>query len=126
MLEDARVMAIVPFHDLLRAQTFYEKMLGLSPSQGSLAEGQAVYSLGDTTLLVYQTQAELGGATKISLTVADLDRTMANLKNHGVVFEDLDMPDLRTVDGVAEDAYGKAAWFKDLEGNWLALRQFKS
>jgi catechol-2,3-dioxygenase len=126
MLEDAKVMAIIPFHDLLRAQTFYEKMLGLVPSQGSLSDGQAVYSFGETTLLVYETGAELGGATKASLIVGDLQKTMTDLKNHGVVFEDLDMPNLKTVDGVATDAYGKAAWFKDLEGNWLALREFSS
>jgi catechol-2,3-dioxygenase len=126
MLENAKVMAVIPFHDLLRAQTFYEKMLGLVPVQGSLSEGEAVYSFGGTSLLIYSTQAELGGATKVSLIVPDLETEMATLKNHGVVFEDFDMPNLKTVNGVAEDAYGKGAWFTDLEGNWLSLREFKA
>jgi predicted enzyme related to lactoylglutathione lyase len=42
MLEDAKVMAIVPVHDLGRARTFYEKMLGLSPSEVHEAEGQVI------------------------------------------------------------------------------------
>jgi hypothetical protein len=27
---------------------------------------------------------------------------------------------------VAEDEHGRVAWFKDLEGNWIALSQMKS
>ena len=33
------------------------------------------------------------------------------------------MPGLKTVDGIAETAGGKAAWFKDTEGNTIGIIQ---
>ncbi len=123
MLGDAKVMAIVPVHDLSKARTFWEKMIGLTPDEVHDPEGEVVYLLNETALLVYQTQAELGGATKVSFLVKDLAQEMSDLKNHGVVFEDIDLPGLKTVNGVVEGPRGKAAWFKDLEGNWIGLMQ---
>jgi hypothetical protein len=41
-----------------------------------------------------------------------------------VIFEDYDFPTLKTVDHVATTAgIGKSAWFKDPDGNILALFQ---
>ena len=62
--------------------------------------------------------------------VDDIEATVAELKDRGVVFEDIDVPGLRTVDGIAEvegnypSKGGKgehAAWFRDSEGNLLGL-----
>ena len=125
MLEDAKVMAIVPVHDLGRARTFYEKMLGLIPREVNEAEGQVIYSLNDTGLLVYQTEAAQGEATKAGFVVGDLAKEMADLKNHGVVFEEFDLPGLKTVNGVVESSQGKGAWFKDLDGNYLSIMEPK-
>ena len=36
------------------------------------------------------------------------------------------MPNIKTINGVIEDEQGKAAWFKDPEGNWIAMWQPKS
>ena len=123
MLGDAKVTAIVPVHDLGKARTFWEKMIGLTPQEVHDSEGQVLYSLNDTTLLVYRTQAELGGATKVSFLVKNLAQEMSDLKNHGVVFEEVELPGLKTVDGVVEGPRGKAAWFRDLEDNWIGLMQ---
>jgi hypothetical protein len=41
-----------------------------------------------------------------------------------VVFDEIDTPELKTVDGVATIGQSKGAWFKDSEGNLLALGQF--
>jgi hypothetical protein len=42
-----------------------------------------------------------------------------------VVFEEYDFPGLRTVDGIARlGDVERAAWFKDSEGNILAISQF--
>ena len=125
MLEDARAVAVIPVHDLSKAQTFYEKMLGLKPVEGSRAGQESWYMLGGTGLMVYQTREELGGATKVTLIVGDLVKEMSDLKNHGVKFQDFDLGDFKTTDGVAEDEHGKTAWFQDLEGNWIALTQMK-
>ena len=38
-----------------------------------------------------------------------------------MTFEDYDLPGLKTVDGVATMGDLKSAWFKDSEGNTLAI-----
>jgi hypothetical protein len=43
------------------------------------------------------------------------------LKENGVVFEEYDMPGFKTVDGIAEIDGERGAWFKDSEGNLLAI-----
>jgi catechol 2,3-dioxygenase-like lactoylglutathione lyase family enzyme len=126
MLEGARAVAVIPVHDLGKAQTFYEKMLGLKPLKGARPGGELLYSIGETELSVYATRAELGGATKVTVIVQDLKKEMGELRNHGITFEDFDVGDFKTTDGMAEDEYGKSAWFKDPEGNWIALAEPKS
>ena len=64
--------------------------------------------------------------------VDDLDAVMAELRRRGVVFEEYDLPGLRTVNGIVEisDNYAssggvgeRGAWFRDSEGNLLGLGQ---
>lgn len=126
MFEGARLVAVIPVHDLGKAQTFYEKMLGLKPLQGARPGGELLYSIGETELMVYATKAELGDATKVTVIVPDLQKEMGNLRNHGITFEDFDAGDFKTTNGMVEDEYGKSAWFKDPEGNWIALAELKS
>ena len=123
MLEDARVVAIIPVHDLEKARLFWEKMIGLKPEEVHDLEAEVVYRLNETQLLVYKTEAELGGATKVSFMVGDLTREMGQLKNHGVVFEDVELPGIKTENGVVQGPHGKGAWFKDLEGNWIGMME---
>jgi catechol-2,3-dioxygenase len=125
MLQNASAMAVIPVGDLGRARTFYEKMLGLKPQDLLESEGEVVYSIGTSKLLVYQTQAARGEATKVVMLVEDLTQEMSDLKNHGVVFEDFDLPGLKTVNGVVEREGDKGAWFKDLDGNYIGLVQMK-
>jgi len=40
-----------------------------------------------------------------------------------VVFEEYNMPGLKTVDSIATGGGAKTAWFKDTEGNTLAVSQ---
>jgi len=55
--------------------------------------------------------------------VDDVMAEVAVLKSRGVKFEDYDMPGLKTVDGIATGGGAKTAWFKDTEGNILAVSQ---
>jgi hypothetical protein len=48
---------------------------------------------------------------------------VAELKARGVEFEDYDMPGEKSPSGVVEAGGAKAAWFKDSEGNILAIIQ---
>jgi hypothetical protein len=65
-------------------------------------------------------------------SVEDLEAAVAELRARGVVFEEYDMPGLRTVDGIADiegnypskGATGeRGAWFRDSEGNMLGVGQ---
>ena len=64
--------------------------------------------------------------------VEDVEALVAELRKRGVVFEEYDLPGLRTVDGIADVAGNypsagangeRAAWFRDSEGNLLAVGQ---
>jgi hypothetical protein len=57
----------------------------------------------------------------MSLEVQDIDSALKELKSRGVKFEDYDTPEIKTIDGVAQFGELKAAWFKDSEGNLLAI-----
>lgn len=55
--------------------------------------------------------------------VDDVEREVAELKKKGVTFEEYDMPNLKTKDGIATGGGAKSAWFKDTEGNIMAIIQ---
>jgi len=121
MLSDARIDAALPASDLDRARRFYEEKLGLTPA--SEFEGGLVYEGAEGTrfLLFPSFGAPSGDHTQIGFTVSDFDAEVAELRSRGVVFEEYDLPGLKTVDGVAEFGAGKTAWFKDSEGNVLSI-----
>jgi catechol 2,3-dioxygenase-like lactoylglutathione lyase family enzyme len=123
MLQDARIVAVIPVKDFARARSFYENVLGLLPERAMEDADQVVYSLNGTRLMVYRTGVELGEATKVGFLVSDLDREMQDLRAHGVKFEDFDLPGFKSVDGVMERPGGRAAWFRDPDGNYLVLRE---
>jgi hypothetical protein len=55
--------------------------------------------------------------------VGDVAAQVSALRTRGLSFEEYDYPNLKTVDGVADLGYAKAAWFKDSEGNLLGIAQ---
>ena len=55
--------------------------------------------------------------------VEDVEREVAELRKRGVTFEEYDSPGMKTVNGILTAGGAKAAWFKDSEGNTLALIQ---
>ena len=59
----------------------------------------------------------------MSFEVDDIGTEIGELEQRGVVFEDYDLPDLKTVDHVCVMGAEKAAWFKDPDGNVLCLHQ---
>jgi predicted enzyme related to lactoylglutathione lyase len=123
MLSDASVAPALPASDFDRAKAFYEQTLELSVAEEN--PGAVTFACGEgTALLVYPSEfAGTNKATAAGFRVADLDAVMARLRDRGVVFEDYDLPGLTTVDGVATFEGGRGAFFKDTEGNILALTQ---
>lgn len=125
MFEKMMATAVLPAADLGRAKQWWHDVLGRDPIADD-EQGEAVfYEIGGTVVMVYRTQfAGTAQNTAFNLLTDDLDRDMTALRTHGVVFHDYDMPELTTVDGVAELGEERAAWFSDSEGNIIAIGQY--
>jgi catechol 2,3-dioxygenase-like lactoylglutathione lyase family enzyme len=108
--------------DLERAKKFYGETLGLK-SDGVIAEGHAVYEAGEGTFLVIYERSEPSKAenTAASFSVDDVEGTVQWLKDRGVTFEEYDSPELKTINSIATIGDLKGAWFKDPDGNILAV-----
>lgn len=131
MLEDARVATRLPCQDLDRARRWYAEKLGLEPAEER--PGGLRYRFGNGEFALYASAgASPGTFTQIGFEVDDLEAVVGELKRRGVVFEEVDVPGLRTVDGIAavEGNYPskgssgeRGAWCRDSEGNLLGLGQ---
>lgn len=123
MLQDFPMYAYIPASDVARARQFYETKLGFKPKQET-DEG-VVYECGaGTACFLYATpNAGTSQASQAFWSVADVDREIEALKARGVVFEDYDMPGEKSAAGAITAGGAKAAWFKDSEGNIMALIQ---
>ena len=123
MLQNAPMYAYIPAKDLARARKFYEGKLGFVPKQ--VMEGGVVYEFADkTACFLYLTpNAGTSQASKAFWSVADVDREIEALKARGIAFEDYDMPGEKSPSGTLSAGGAKAAWFKDSEGNIMALIQ---
>ncbi len=122
MLKDSKVSAIAPAADLERARRFYADSLGLTPAEET--PGGLTYHLGGgTELFLYATEyAGQAGHTIAAFRVSDIEAEVQALESRGVRFETYDMPDVTWDGAVASNSeMGKVAWFKDSEGNILAL-----
>jgi catechol 2,3-dioxygenase-like lactoylglutathione lyase family enzyme len=123
MLGDARVEATVPVLDLELSRGFYEGKLGLDPAGAYVPDVEVLYGLaGGSTLLVYVHSTMIASAhTAANFIVADVRATVEALQERGVVFEEYDLPTLKTVDGVANVRGKDFAWFKDPDRNILGI-----
>lgn len=131
MLQNARAATRLPAQDLQRARAFYSRALGLEPVEER--PGGLRYQCGGGQFVLFQSTGVASGThTQMGWEVDDIEATVAELRRRGVVFEEYDFPGLKTVDGIAEVAGNyaskggigeKGAWFKDSEGNLLAIGQ---
>lgn len=123
MLQDFPMYAYIPAKDLARARQFYEGKLGFKPREAR--DDGVLYVFGQgTACFLYPTPcAGTSLASQAFWSVDDVDREIEALKARGVVFEDYDMPGERSAAGAITAGGAKAAWFKDSEGNIMALIQ---
>ena len=119
-----RISAVLCSGDLARSQAFFEQVVGLTLSSETIPN-HLLFECGDGTLLVYGRPApNKADHTQVRLWSDDVVRDVGELEKRGVVFEDYDFPTLKTVNHVATTAgVGKSAWFKDPDGNTVALFQ---
>ena len=126
MLSSSRVEANIPAGDLKRARDFYADALGLTPSREIEGVQMSYRTTGGTTFNVYQTEyAGQAGHTIAQFHVDDIESDVRDLKEKGVAFEVYDgMPGVEWDGEIASiEGMGKAAWFKDSEGNILCIDQ---
>lgn len=123
MLQKAPIHAYIPVKDVARARKFYEEKLGFVPKRAE-SDG-VVYEFGEhTECFLYPTpNAGTSRASQAFWQVDDVEREVAELRARGVTFEEYDTPEMKTVDGIATSDGTKAAWFKDPDGNIMAIVQ---
>jgi catechol 2,3-dioxygenase-like lactoylglutathione lyase family enzyme len=111
-----------------RARAFYAEKLGLEPVEER--PGGLLYRCASGQFALFQSAGSSPGTfTQMGWTVDDVVATVAELRSRGVVFEQVNVPGLTTVDDIAEVAGNypskgsgeKAAWFRDSEGNMLGI-----
>jgi predicted enzyme related to lactoylglutathione lyase len=122
MLNNATVHVYLPAANVARARKFYEDVLGLSAKEEYA--GGVVYECGGATAFLYPTpNAGTSKASQAFWTVPDVEAEVADLKTRGVKFEEYDMPGMPMRNSVVTGGGAKTAWFKDTEGNILAISQ---
>ena len=113
-----------------RARAFYSQKLGLEPVEER--EGGLRYECASGVFVLFASGgAASGDHTQIAFEVDDIEAVVAELRAKGVVFEEVDVPGLRTVDGIADidgnypskGVGERGAWFHDSEGNLLGVGQ---
>ena len=120
MLTDFTMYPTLPAVDLARARLFYEEKLGFKP--GEVTSAGVTYHVNNSSIFLYpSTFAVSNKATAAGFYVTNLESLVAELRGKGVVFEEYDMGDFKTVNGILKTPEGLAAWFKDTEGNIIGL-----
>src|SRR5262245_46366441 len=122
MLQSKNAEATIAVRDLSAARKFYEGALGLEPIHEEGSEA-ITYRTGSSELLVYRSQfAGTNRATAATWTVGnEIEGIVRDLRAKNVPFEHYDLPGSRLKGDVHEMGDTKAAWFKDPDGNILAL-----
>ena len=124
MLDQYDCSATIAAGDIDRAKAWYRDKLGLTPVE-ELPDGSCYFKSGSSRFYLYPTQyAGTAQNTVLGWEVDDLEKVVEDLRGGGVEFEEYDFPGLKTVNGIAElEGVERAAWFKDSEGNILAVSQ---
>jgi catechol 2,3-dioxygenase-like lactoylglutathione lyase family enzyme len=122
VLRDHRVYATIPTADVDRLRRFYEDTLGFPVVEET--PGGIFFGAADGTVFAVtrQSGSASGTHTQMGIRVQGIEGEVADLRRRGVRFEEYAAP--RTVDGIADVPVGKAAWFKDPDGNLIGMVQF--
>lgn len=123
MLDPLSIYPVLPVADLDRARAFYREKFGLEPTL--IKPGMLAYS-GPPGYLFQLYESAMAGQsdhTQMGFSTFDLDADMAQLREKGIVFEEYDLPGIKTENGVALHGEDRSAWFKDSEGNIICVSE---
>jgi predicted enzyme related to lactoylglutathione lyase len=123
MLKTAQLISYIPASNVTRAREFYEQKIGLKPKEEYA--GGVFYECGEgSQAFLYPSPG--AGTSKASTAfwaVDDVAAEVAELKKRGVVFEEYNFPGVKMENSIATSGGAKTAWFKDSEGNIMAISQ---
>ena len=124
MLSDNRISAVLVSTDLDGSHQFYEQKVGLRLSAETIPN-HLVFECGNgTTLLIYgRPNGNKADHTQVRFWTTDIAKDVAQLVENGVAFDEYDTDTFKTVDHVVTSPIGRSAWFKDPDGNTVALFQ---
>ncbi len=125
MLSSAQLVTVFPAVDLDRAKKFYTEKIGLRVSE-EFSSG-IIFESEDRgyNIYIYKRGPTKADHTVASFIVDDVEKEVKDLKEKGVVFEEYDLPQTKTVDSIATSGEMKSAWFKDTEGNIISVTSMK-
>jgi catechol 2,3-dioxygenase-like lactoylglutathione lyase family enzyme len=133
-LTSAHAVTKLPAQDLDRARLFYRDRLGLEPVEER--DGGLRYVCGETEFHLFLSSGRASGtATQLGFEVANIDDTVADLRARGVEFESFDIAGFEVEDDIivvvpnnypSKGNGERGAFFRDSEGNLLALGQATS
>ena len=122
MLSKAPIRAYLPASNVPRARKFYEEIIGFKPKEEYA--GGVIYECGGAEVFLYPTpNAGTSKASQAYWQVSDVKAEVAELKSRGVKFEEYNMPGMHMENSISTAGGAKTAWFKDTEGNILAVSQ---
>lgn len=124
MLNEFPAAATRAATDMNKAKQFYTEKLGLKVviDMGQAAEFEA----GAGSRIVMYPRGKhntVGNHTLVTFTVKDIENVVLKMKEKGVAFEKYDAGSIKTINGVATIGNLKSAWFKDPDGNIIAVFQ---
>ena len=125
MVRENKISAVLVSTDLERAQRFYEDKVGLNLSAETI-KNHLVFECGDgTSLLIYgRPSGNKADHTQIRFWSGDIEKDVAELVAKGIEFDEYDTETFKTVNHVVTTkGIGRSAWFKDPDGNTIALFQ---
>jgi predicted enzyme related to lactoylglutathione lyase len=122
MLKNSPILAYLPASDVPRARKFYEGIVGLVAKEEYA--GGVFSECGGAEVFLYPTSnAGTSKASQAFWQVADVEAEVSELKARGVKFEEYNFPGVTMKDRIVTAGGAKTAWFKDTEGNILAISQ---
>ena len=124
MLGDYSMHIVLLSRDLAESRAFYHDTLGLE----ILDENQEAITFrsGSTELAVTKsTTGTSDEQTQAGWHVDDLEAELRDLRARGVEIQEYDMPGLKTVNGIADIGFARAAWIVDPHGNALGILERK-
>ena len=124
MLNNNRISAVLVSTDLEASQRFYEDKVGMTLSPETIPN-HLLFDAGEgTTLLIYgRPNPNLADHTQVRFWSTDIENDVNELADRGVEFDDYDTPTFKTVNHIATTPIGRSAWFKDPDGNTIAIFQ---